>query len=223
MAAEEIGSFSSVEVIDESSEGVLLDADFEPIEEHGDKLLHVLLHHDVDRFPERLVGDAEGRGGKVQARRSLKIAEDALDLMKDVIIDWSFLRVQRPHCWLLIIDSQQKVPEVAVHEELLDHGVHVADIAQILHTGIASGRALVDFSRVRDLNGADAGVDGIEGLSDHLVSEILVVFANFKDELVNGLPRWLLLARGLTTEEAVFPQELHLPLRHCRSQVEIRQ
>jgi len=205
VAAEEIGSFSSVEIIDESSEGVFLDADLEPIEEHGDKLLHILLHHDVDRLSERFVGDTEGRGGEVQACGSLKIAEDALDLMKDVIIDWSLLRVQGPHCWLLIIDSQQKVPEIAVHVELLDHGVHVANITQIFHTGIASGRALVDLSGIRDFNGANAGVDGTEGLSDHLVSEIFVVFANLQDELVNGLPRWLLLARGFTAEETVFP------------------
>lgn len=91
VAAEKIGSFSSIEIIDESSEGVFLDADLKPIEEHGDKLLHVLLHHDIDRFPKRLVGDTKGRGGKVQTRRPLKIPKDALDLVKDVIVDQPLL------------------------------------------------------------------------------------------------------------------------------------
>lgn len=106
---------------------------------------------------------------------------------------------------------------------MLDHGVHVANIPQIFHTRIASGRTLVDLSRICDLYGANARVNGIKGLSDHFIGEIFVVFANFKDELVDGLPRRLLLARGFTTEETVLPQELHLPLRHLRSQVEIRQ
>ena len=106
---------------------------------------------------------------------------------------------------------------------MLDHRVHVANVTQVLHTRIASGRTLVYLCGVGDLDGSDAGVDGAERLPDHLVGEVLVIFANFEDELVDGLSRRLLLAGGLSAEETVFPQELHLPLGHLRPQVEIRQ
>lgn len=45
---EQIGCFSSVKVLDEISQGMFLDALLEAVEEHGDKLLDILLHHDVD-------------------------------------------------------------------------------------------------------------------------------------------------------------------------------
>lgn len=70
----------------------------------------------------------------------------------------------------MIVNAQKQVAEVAIHEELLNHGVHVADIAEILHAGIASGGALVYLCGIGDLDGSDAGINGGESLSYYLVS-----------------------------------------------------
>ena len=94
---------------------MLLDAHLQPIKEHGDKLLNVLLHHDVDRFSKRFVSDAEGRRRKVQTSCSFKISEDALDLVENIIIDRPLLGVGGPHRRFLILDSQYQVPEITVH------------------------------------------------------------------------------------------------------------
>jgi hypothetical protein len=43
----------------------------------------------------------------------------------------------------MIIDSHNEVSEIFVHVELLDHGVHVADITEIFHAGVAIYRTIV--------------------------------------------------------------------------------
>lgn len=48
VALEQIGCFSCVKVLDEISQGMFLDALLETVEEHGDKLLDILLHHDIN-------------------------------------------------------------------------------------------------------------------------------------------------------------------------------
>jgi hypothetical protein len=47
MAAKKIGGLSCIEIINKSVERMLFDSNLEPIEEHRNKLLYILLHHYV--------------------------------------------------------------------------------------------------------------------------------------------------------------------------------
>lgn len=223
MATEEISSLSCVKVIDESTERMFLDACFESVEEHGYELLDVLLHHDIDRLAEGLVRHAEGIGHEIHSSRSFQITENTLNLMEDVIVNWSVLAIHGPDRGFLIVNSQQEVSEVTVHKELLDHRVHIANIAQILQSGVAIGRALIDFRGVCDANSTDARVYSGKCLSDYFIGQFLIILAYLEDELIYGLTSGFLFTGSLSPEQTALPEQLHLTLSHLRPQMEIGQ
>lgn len=59
----------------------------------------------------------------------MKVGEGPLNLMEEVIVDMVPFGVKGPFGGFLIIGSQEQVPEGLIDIELLDHGVHVANIA----------------------------------------------------------------------------------------------
>ena len=88
MATEQVSIFSMVEVINQPSQRMLLDATFQPIKEHRHKLLHILLDHDIDRLSKRFIGSTESIRNKVQSSSSLQVAKGSLCLMQNVIINF---------------------------------------------------------------------------------------------------------------------------------------
>ena len=88
MTAEQVSIFSMVEVINQPSQRMLLDATFKSIKEHRHKFLHILLDHDVDRLSKWFIGSAESIRNKVQPCSSLQISKGSLCLMQNVIINF---------------------------------------------------------------------------------------------------------------------------------------
>ncbi len=59
----------------------------------------------------------------------VKVCEGPLNLMEEVIINMIPFGVKGPFGGFLIIGPQEQVPEGLIDIKLLDHGVHVANIA----------------------------------------------------------------------------------------------
>ena len=66
------------------------------------------------------------------------MSNQLLQLMEHVIID-CLLSVFLQLFFLAIIDTEKVIAQGWDHEELLHHGVHVADAAKILETNIGLG------------------------------------------------------------------------------------
>jgi hypothetical protein len=142
---EEIGRFAVVEVVNQSSQRVFFDAYFQSVEKHRDELLHILLNHDVDRLTKRFISYAKSVRDEIDSGRLFQIPEYPLNLMQEVVIDFSLLRVKGPDRFFFVIDPQKQVSKGFVHVELLDYRVHVANISQIFQPCVSCGRSLVDL------------------------------------------------------------------------------
>ena len=142
MAVEKIGRFASVEVINHPLEGSLLDSSFKIVEEHGNELLNVLLHHNIDLLAVRFVSLAKPEGHEIDSGSLLEMREYPLDLVQEIIINLSvnILIYVLHHIWSdLVIDPQEQVPESLVHVELLQKGNYVANVSEILQPSIPIG------------------------------------------------------------------------------------
>jgi hypothetical protein len=104
---------------------------------------------------------------------------------------------------------------------LLDHRVHVTDVAQILETSVSCRRTLVHFRRVDYLYRLYPRLDRLKSLADDLVRDLFVEFADSQDEFVDGLARLLLLAGGFLPEQTVVPKQSDLLVCHLFSEVEV--
>lgn len=66
--------------------------------------------------------------------------------MEEVIINHSSFGILGPLRFFIVFDSHCKVAESFVHIELLNHRVHVANIAEIFESSIASSWTLINLS-----------------------------------------------------------------------------
>ena len=63
------------------------------------------------------------------------MSHQLLHLVHHVVIDF-FTFVLYQILWFAVINAKQVVPESRNHEELLHHGIHVADAAQVAQTDV---------------------------------------------------------------------------------------
>lgn len=136
MAFEQIRSLTRIEIIHNLLERRLRQPRFQSLKEHGDKLLDILLHHNIDRLVSKgFIRNTEIPSIIVNPVTGLQIGEDSLELVQEIVVDLSEL-VFGVHGGdevggLGVIRAEYKVTEVFVHEELLDHGVYVAGVAEV--------------------------------------------------------------------------------------------
>jgi hypothetical protein len=107
---------------------MLFDSNLEPIEEHRNKLLYILLHHYVYWLAERFICHAECRRDEVHSCSLLEIPENSLNLMQDVIVNHSLLGIKCPNRFLTVIYPHQEISELFIHVKLLQHRIHIANI-----------------------------------------------------------------------------------------------
>lgn len=87
MAFEQIRCFAWIEILNNISERCLMNKALESIEEHRDKLLDILLHHDIDRFTEWFIGNTEIFRCVIDSGCFFEIGENLLSLMQQIIIN----------------------------------------------------------------------------------------------------------------------------------------
>ena len=69
VAFEKVGSLTHIEIRDQFAENSARKASFQPIEEHRDKLLNILLNEYIDGFSKRFVRDTKISRGKIDSIR----------------------------------------------------------------------------------------------------------------------------------------------------------
>lgn len=113
---------------------MILNATLQSVEEHRNKLLHVLLNHHVHRLSKGLIGDTECARHEIQTSRLLKISEYPLDLVEKIIVNKISFTVWYQLWLLTVVYAHQQVSEGTVEIELLDHGIHITDVTEILES-----------------------------------------------------------------------------------------
>ncbi len=79
---EYVCSFSCVKIINQVSKWMFLDSFLKTIEKHWDKLLNILLHHDIDWLSKWFVCDTESTWREILSCGVFKICKDPLNLME---------------------------------------------------------------------------------------------------------------------------------------------
>lgn len=141
-----------------------LKGSLQAIEKQVKEFLSILLLSGVGGSAiELLEGEAEILRVEGLALRKLQASGQFLKLVHHVVIDLITLVVDYI-CWLAIIDTEKIVAEGGSHEELLHHGVHVADAAEVNETNIfllggrVRGCRRLIIPRLRLLDRSDQGL-----------------------------------------------------------------
>ena len=122
MTVEKVGRLSSVKIVYNSFERSIFNSSFQVIKEHSDKLLNILLHHNVDFFSVGFVGFAKAIGNEIDSGGFFKMRKDPLNLMQKVVIDFSwdvFVHVFNDVWFNFIVNPKEEVSESFVHVKLL--------------------------------------------------------------------------------------------------------
>ena len=180
---EQVGRLASIEILHQIPERMFLDALLQPIKEHGNKLLDILLHHNINRLPKGFIRSTKRTGRKVLPISRLQIRHDPLNLMQKVIIDGFSLRVEGKLWLLVIVYALEEVSKGFVDVELLDHAVHVADVAQVFKARVPVAGFLVHVRRVDYFHVGDVLRNYGRGFLDHFSGDLFARFAYLYQQL----------------------------------------
>ena len=122
----------------------------QPVEDHVEELLGILLNRDVDWLTSEVFeGETKIIGVVVQAVTTLQKGEHPLELVEDIIINQDTILGTRLHVLILqIIGHQDRIPERRSEEELLQHGDHVADAPQVLDAQVPVASLVVTWNMI---------------------------------------------------------------------------
>ena len=169
---EQVGRLASIEILHQIPERMLLNTLLQPIKEHRNKLLDILLHHNINRLPKGFIRSTKRTGRKVLPIGKLQIRHDPLNLMQKVIIDGFSLRVEGQLWLLVIVYALEEVSKGFVHVELLDHAVHVADVAQVFEARVPVAGFLVHVRGVDYFHVGDVLRNDRRCLLDHFCGDL---------------------------------------------------
>ena len=108
----------------------------------------------------------------------------------------------------MVVNPHQQIPETFVHIQLLNHGYHVANIAQVFQSSISSRSSLVYLSRIDYLYLLKFVSNSLKSLFYDDLSCFFTVLTDFQNQFIKSLPSCLLTARSLKSKETVIPKNL---------------
>lgn len=127
----------TIDTIDQMLKGRMLETLLDPIKQHIEELLGILLPADVNRVTfEILEGETEVLRVVLLLFSELEVGEHRLELMQEVVVE-VVAAVVHEVLWHAVFRHENEVAEWYGEEELLKHRDHVADAAQVAKAGVA--------------------------------------------------------------------------------------